>query len=71
MIDLTQLCIEEGKSAWNVMIDVYCVDYDGNILEVSLLSIMAALQTLRLPATLVSEVDHKVEIDPGTLQVEI
>nr|CCA14404.1 exosome complex exonuclease RRP43 putative [Albugo laibachii Nc14] len=63
MIDLTQLSIEKGKSAWNVMIDVYCIDYDGNIFEVSLMSIMTALQKLRLPATRVSEVDHKVEID--------
>lgn len=49
------------------MVDVVCVDHDGNVLDAALTSIMAALQTLQLPATSINEADHVVSIVPGTL----
>ena len=55
VFDLSQLCIEEGKSSWVVYIDVYVLDYDGNVFDASLIGIVAALRSLRLPQTHVEE----------------
>lgn len=62
---MSDLSIEKGKSAWKLMVDVFCIDHDGNVLDASLTSIMAALKTLSLPAVSINEVDHVVSIQPG------
>lgn len=43
VLDLKDLCIEEGKAVWALWIDVVCVAYDGNIYDAALASVMAAL----------------------------
>jgi len=43
VLDLKDLCIEEGKAVWSLWIDVVCVSYDGNIYDAALASVMAAL----------------------------
>ena len=61
------MSIVSGQSAWKLLVDVYCIDHDGNVLDAALTSIMAALKTLQLPATSVNETDHVVSIVPRTL----
>lgn len=65
VVEMESLSIVKGQSAWKLMVDVYCVDHDGNVLDAALTSIMAALKTLKLPATSVNEADNVVSIVPG------
>lgn len=62
---MSDLTIEKGKSAWKLMVDVYCMDHDGNVLDAALISVMAALRSLQLPAVSVNEADHLVSLQPG------
>lgn len=64
VVEMSDLSIERGKSAWKLMVDVYCIDHDGNVHDASLIAIMAALKNLQLPAITVSENDHLVSIQP-------
>ncbi|KAG0276013.1 Exosome complex component RRP43 [Linnemannia exigua] len=43
VLDLKDLCIEEGKAVWVLYVDAVCVAYDGNIYDAALAAIMAAL----------------------------
>ncbi|ETI31078.1 hypothetical protein, variant [Phytophthora nicotianae CJ01A1] len=67
VVEMESLSIVKGQSAWKLMVDVYCVDHDGNVLDAALTSIIAALKTLKLPATSVNEADNVVSIAPGEL----
>lgn len=44
VLDKSQLCIEEGKAVWILYIDVYCLSNDGNLLDASLIAVLAALK---------------------------
>lgn len=48
-VQLSSLCIEEGKAAWRARLDVYILDADGCLLDVTLLAAVAALRNTRLP----------------------
>ena len=48
IIDVKKLFIEEGKS-WNVFIDLYVLNYDGNLFDSSALAAVAALYNSRMP----------------------
>lgn len=48
-IDLEELCIEEGKKAWNVNVDIHVLDHDGNLIDASALAAIAALKTAQIP----------------------
>jgi exosome complex component RRP42 len=47
-IDLKSLFIEEGK-VWSVFIDLYVLNYDGNLFDACTLAAMAALMTTKVP----------------------
>ncbi|KAG9015404.1 hypothetical protein FRB94_000008 [Tulasnella sp. JGI-2019a] len=49
VIPTTSLCIEKGKAAWVLYVDVTCINYDGNPMDAILLAVMAALRNTRLP----------------------
>ncbi|XP_018026865.1 exosome complex component RRP43-like isoform X2 [Hyalella azteca] len=57
IIDYEQLCVVPNKWAWCLYCDILCLDYDGNLIDSSLLSLVAALLHLSLPT---------VNIDPDT-----
>ncbi|KAI8091327.1 exosome complex component RRP43-like protein [Gilbertella persicaria] len=63
---LEKLCIEEGKAVWVLYADIVCLNYDGNILDASLLALMTALKDLKLPKATVSP-SMVVEADPTQL----
>ncbi|RLN53322.1 hypothetical protein BBJ29_000469 [Phytophthora kernoviae] len=64
VVEMENLSIVKGQSAWKLMVDVYCIDHDGNVLDAALTSIMAALKTLQLPAVSINEADNVVSIVP-------
>jgi exosome complex RNA-binding protein Rrp42 (RNase PH superfamily) len=57
MIDLSQLCVSEGKAAWKVNICCVVVNHDGNIVDCVLLGIVSALGDLRLQAVKMQKID--------------
>lgn len=57
-LPLQQLCIEKGKAAWALTLDVYILNIDGAVQDAALLAAVAALLNTQLPATLVSPEGH-------------
>jgi len=49
MIDFEKLCIKEGELVWTVIVDVYPINDDGNIIDASSIGAIAALQSAILP----------------------
>ncbi len=48
IIDTEALAIEEGK-VWNVFVDIYVLNYDGNLFDAGTLASVAALLTAKQP----------------------
>jgi exosome complex component RRP42 len=48
-IKLDKLCIKEGEKVWNVMIDIYTINDDGNLLDAAGIGAIAALKNARIP----------------------
>jgi len=49
----------EGKSAWYLYLDIYCLDYDGNVFDAALIALIAALKNVQLPE---GEYTEKTEV---------
>lgn len=49
ILDYKQLCIIPNKLAWCLYADVVCLDHDGNLVDSSVMALVAALQHLTLP----------------------
>ncbi|MCL2711766.1 MAG: exosome complex protein Rrp42 [Methanomassiliicoccaceae archaeon] len=50
MVDVEKLCIKEGEEVWMCFIDIYALNYDGNLFDVTNLAAVAALRTAVIPA---------------------
>jgi exosome complex component RRP42 len=48
-IDLSSLCIIPGRSVYSLYIDLYILDYDGNLIDASVIASVNALGTTMLP----------------------
>ncbi|MDD5699792.1 MAG: exosome complex protein Rrp42 [Candidatus Nanoarchaeia archaeon] len=48
-IQLEKLCIKEGEKVWTVMIDIYSLNDDGNLLDAAGIAAIAALKTAKIP----------------------
>ena len=48
-IDLEKLCIKEGEKVWNVIIDIYSINAEGNLLDAAGIGVIAALKAARIP----------------------
>lgn len=46
-IDLKQLCIAREKLVWTLFCDITCLDYDGSILDASVVALCAALRSCK------------------------
>ncbi|XP_062309451.1 exosome complex component RRP43 [Osmerus eperlanus] len=55
VIKAEDLCIEKGKLCWVLYCDLMCLDYDGNLLDVCLIALLAALRNTRLPEVTVGK----------------
>lgn len=47
-IDLASLKLADNK-VWNVFVDIYVLDHDGNLIDAAAVAAMAALQCARMP----------------------
>jgi exosome complex component RRP42 len=47
-IDLESLFVEEGK-AWSIFVDIYVLNYDGNLFDAAELAAMTAIATAKMP----------------------
>ena len=48
-IELEKLCIKEGEKVWNVFIDIYSINDDGNLLDAAGIATVVALKEAYLP----------------------
>lgn len=48
-IDFSKLCIKEGEKVWCVMIDIYPINDDGNLIDACALAAIAALKNAVMP----------------------
>ncbi len=48
-IQMEKLCIKEGEKVWNVFIDIYSLNDDGNLIDAAEIGAIAALKTARIP----------------------
>ncbi|MEK6893360.1 MAG: exosome complex protein Rrp42 [Nanoarchaeota archaeon] len=50
MIDFSKLVITPGEKVWTVIIDIYPINDDGNIIDAATIGAVAALKRAKLPA---------------------
>ncbi|MFA6023393.1 MAG: exosome complex protein Rrp42 [Candidatus Pacearchaeota archaeon] len=48
-INFEKLCIKEGEKVWSVVIDVYSINDDGNLLDAAFIGALAAIKSAKLP----------------------
>ena len=65
LIDLKDLCIIEDSKCWKLNIDIYILDFDGNIMDAACLAAVCALLTTKLPA--INTVNGEVNVDYDNL----
>ncbi len=51
MIDVDALCITPGEEVWICFLDMYVLDYDGNLFDACSLGSVAALKSAKVPAS--------------------
>jgi len=51
MIDVEALCITPGEEVWICFLDIYVLDYDGNLFDACSLGSVAALKSAIVPAS--------------------
>ena len=49
-IQIEKLCIKEGEKVWNVYIDIYSINDDGNLLDAAGIGAIAALKIAKMPS---------------------
>ncbi len=58
-IDMKKLCIKKGEKVWQVFVDIFTINDDGNILDVAGLAALIALGRARMP--IYNEKEDKIE----------
>ena len=58
-IDMKKLCIKEGEKVWQVFVDIFAINDDGNLLDVAGLAAVIALGRARMP--IYNEAEDKVD----------
>jgi exosome complex component RRP42 len=61
MIDSAKLCIEAGKKVFVVFVDVYVLNYDGNLIDASALAAVSALANTKMPNYEVEDGEVKIK----------
>ncbi len=69
-LDLKKLCIKEGEKVFIVFVDIYVLDYDGNLIDASAMAALTALLTTKIRAYEVKdgELTYKNEFIPLPIQ---
>jgi exosome complex component RRP43 len=60
------LCVVPDKLAWVLYCDVICLEYDGNIMDASVIALMAALNNASLPKVTIEDETEEISIDANT-----
>ena len=60
-IDLEKLCLEPGKKVLIIFVDVYVLNYDGNLIDASAIATLAALLNTKM---------FKYEVEEGEVKVK-
>jgi len=63
-IDLEKLVIIPGRKVWNIFIDIYVIDHDGNLVDASSIATLAALLSAKIPRASVNQDKGEVILDP-------
>ena len=61
-IHLEDLCIDPGRAAWCIYLDIYILDAAGALLDTALLAAIACLANMRLPPVTVNEQGNVVSM---------
>ncbi len=48
-IELEKLCIKEGEKVWEIFIDIYSINDDGNLIDAAGIGAIIALKTAKMP----------------------
>lgn len=48
-IQMEKLCIKEGEKVWNIFIDIYSLNDDGNLIDAAEIGAIAALKNAKIP----------------------
>ena len=49
MIDFTKLVITPGEKVWNIFVDIYPINDDGNLIDVATIAAIVALKMAKMP----------------------
>ncbi|RLE50253.1 MAG: RNA-binding protein [Candidatus Methanomethylicota archaeon] len=60
MVDLEKMCLIPGEKVWITWVDIYVLDHDGNLMDASALSAVAALLSSTIPDTKIEGKEVKV-----------
>lgn len=66
-IDFKKLCIKKGEFVWNIFIDIYPLNDDGNLMDICSLAAVLALKTAKLPKL---KGEDKDKVDYGNLSTK-
>ena len=55
-VDFEKLCIKEGEKVWGICLDIYPMNYDGNLYDAAFIAAVCALLTAKMP-----KYDEKIE----------
>jgi exosome complex component RRP42 len=67
-IDLEKLAIIPGRKVWNIFVDIYVIDHDGNLIDASSIATLASLMTAAIPKVQVNQEKGDVTIDRSSLE---
>lgn len=72
-IDFKGLCIKEGEKVWNLYVDIYAINDDGNLLDIAGIGALAALKWAKMPGydEETGKPDYHVHKEPLPLSEEI
>lgn len=62
-LNLKKLCIKKAEESWNVFIDIYPINDDGNLFDACALAAIAALKEAKIPAYKNGKIDYKIKKD--------
>src|SRR3990172_13269122 len=60
-VDTAKLCIEPGKKVFVVFVDVYVLNYDGNLIDAAALAAVSALMNTKMPNYEVEDGEVKIK----------
>ena len=65
-IDTKSLCIEPGKKVWTIFVDIYVIDYDGNLIDASSIAALEALLNSKFPKITKEGEEYKIDYETKT-----